>query len=294
MADEEQPLTKRERQKQRKQAKREAERAAQRRQRRRKIAATAVVAVVVAAALGGAGFLWQQSRAEQEQFLSGEAQAAQDAGCEATEAMPDLGAGHFSGQRQELAQAPPAQVYDHRPATSGKHLPVYAATGVYDQHVDERLLVHNLEHGYVVVWYSPELAEERRAALLEWAEAANEDFLIVAEYPEPLPDGGKVAHVAWGYRQLCEDFNSDVAGAFVDRYVNFEAPEAAVGPHDGSGDAELVPGQDTVVFPPLGGGGQGETEGDATGEGADTEDSENTGDTEGSDAAPEDESDSGS
>lgn len=288
MADDEQPLTKRERQKQRKQAKREAERAAQRRQRRRKIAATAVVAVVVAAALGGAGFLWQQSRAERAEFLSGEAQAAQDAGCQAVEEPADLGGQHLGAQSGQLTQAPPSEIYDHRPATSGPHIGgAAAATGIYEQHVDERLLVHNLEHGYVVVWYSPELGDDERAELLEWGETAvaDEPLLIVAEYPEPLPDGGKVAHVAWGYRQLCDDFDPDVAGAFLDRYTNFEAPEIGVGPHDESDG--LVPGQDPVVFPPLqDSGGQGQIEDEAEGEG------EDHGGSDDGDGAAEDETDS--
>lgn len=270
MADDEQPLTKRERQKQRKQAKREAERAAQRRQRIRKLVATGVVVVLALAAIGGAGFLWQQSRAERGELLAGTAEAAQAAGCGQAEEMPDLGAGHFSGQPNELAQAPPAQIYDHRPATSGQHLPVVAATGVYDQHVDERLLVHNLEHGYVVVWYSPELDEDQRSEILQWGErtVSEEPLVIVAEYPEPLPDGGQVAHVAWGYRQLCDEFSAEVADAFVERYTNFEAPELGAGPHDGSRDSELVPGEDSVVFPPFEG-----APGQGTGEGQDGDDS---------------------
>lgn len=286
VADDEQPLTKRERQKQRKQAKREAERAAQRRQRVRKLVATAVVAVLALAALGGVGFLWQQSRAERGELLAGNAEAAQAAGCGQAEEMPDLGAGHFSGQPTELAQAPPAQIYDHRPATSGQHLPIVVATGVYDQHVDERLLIHNLEHGYVVVWYSPELDEDQRAELLEWGErtVSDQPLVIVAEYPEPLPDGGQVAHTAWGYRQLCDEFNAEVADAFVDRYTNFEAPEIGVGPHDGSGDGELVPGEDTVVFPPFegaagqGGDQSGDESGDQSGDESGDEGGDQSGD----------------
>ncbi len=287
MADDEQPLTKRERQKQRKQAKREAERAAQRRQRIRKLVATGVVAVLALAAIGGAGFLWQQSRAERGELLAGDAAAAQAAGCGQVEEMPDLGAQHLSGQ--ELSQAPPAQIYDHRPATSGPHVGgAVIATGVYEQHVDERVLVHNLEHGYVIVWYSPELDEDERAEIVEWGEQTVDDepLVIVAEYPEPLPDGGQVAHVAWGYRQLCDNFSAEVADAFVDRYTNFEAPEAGVGPHNESDG--LVPGRDPVVFPPFedaagqgdGGGESGDDSGGADGgdEGDDATNDDATGD----------------
>lgn len=264
VADDEQSLTKRERQKQRKQAKREAERAAQRRQRIRKLVATGVVAVLALAAIGGVGFLWQQSRAERGELLAGNADAAQAAGCGQAEDMPDLGSQHFGGQAAELAQRPPAQIYDHRPATSGPHIGgAVIATGVYEQHVDERVLVHNLEHGYVVVWYSPELAEDQRAELVKWGErtVGDEPLVLVAEYPEPLPDGGQIAYTAWGYRQLCDKFDAEVADAFVDRYTNFEAPEVGVGPHDESDG--LVPGRDPVVFPPFeDAAGQGEVEGE--------------------------------
>lgn len=245
MADEEQPLSKRQRQKQRRQAKREAQEAAKRRARRRRLAATAVVLLAIAGVAGLLGWRWWEARTEASDILAGEAEAAEAAGCEPVEEPDDLGSSH------DIEVEPPSELYDHRPATSGPHYGSVVVTGVYDQHVDERLLLHNLEHGYVVAWYSPELDDESRAALLEWGENADEPFLIVAEYPEPLPDGGQVGYVAWGYRQLCDDFDADVADAFVDRFVNFEAPELGAGPHDGSAEGELVPGQDPVVLPPF-------------------------------------------
>lgn len=253
MADDDQPLSKRERQKQRRASKREAQQVAARRQRIRKTAATVVVAVVALVAIGFAGFMWQRSPAEESAVFAGESEAAQAAGCRAVTQPPNLGADHFGGQAAELESSPPSEIYDHRPATSGSHLPVVAATGAYDRHVDERLLLHNLEHGYVVAWYSPELGEQQRGALLEWGRSAVEDepHLIVAQYPEPLPDGGQIAYVAWGQRQLCDDFSAEVAGAFLDRFANAEGPEPGAGPHDGTGQGELIPGEQRVVFPPF-------------------------------------------
>jgi hypothetical protein len=286
VADDEQPLSKRERQKQRRASKREAQQAAARRQRIRKTVASGLVALIVIAVIGVAGYLWQRPPAEESAALGGESETAQAAGCDAVAQPPDLGSDHLQVQQPSgLADSAPADIYGHRPATSGPHINAWAATGVYERHVDERLLVHNLEHGYVVAWYSPELGDQQRQALLEWGRSAIEDtpYLIVAQYPEPLPDGGKVGYVAWGHRQLCADFDAKVAGEFLDRFANAEGPEPRAGPHDDSDG--LTPGQENVVFPPFeppsGGEGSGSGDSGSGSQGSGSADSGSQGDASG-------------
>ncbi|QBI20575.1 DUF3105 domain-containing protein [Egibacter rhizosphaerae] len=258
MTDEDPGQSKRERQKQRLAEKRaEQERRKQQDQRKRRLTIGALAVVVVAAVAGGVLF-WQAQRADRGELLAASAEPAEAAGCQPVEEPEDMGADHFPGQPDEalaaLEQAPPEEIYDHRPATSGTHIGLVAATGIYDSYVDERLLLHNLEHGYVVLWYDPDLDEGVVAEIEDWADgamgAAN-DHLIVSPYNEALPDGGNVALVTWDHRQLCDEFSPEVADAFVGEHAdNLYSDHGATDAHDGSLDSELVPGEDEVVFPP--------------------------------------------
>ncbi|MDZ4284196.1 MAG: DUF3105 domain-containing protein, partial [Patescibacteria group bacterium] len=43
--------------------------------------------------------------------------------------------------------------YTSNPPTSGPHYPDAIKAGVYDEPVAEEYLVHNMEHGHVILWY---------------------------------------------------------------------------------------------------------------------------------------------
>src|SRR5262245_59267371 len=44
--------------------------------------------------------------------------------------------------------------YNSDPPTSGEHYPVPAQAGFYTEALPDEQLVHNLEHGYVIIWYN--------------------------------------------------------------------------------------------------------------------------------------------
>lgn len=260
MADEETPdeahLTKRERQKARRAQRQEAERAAAARARRIRLGSFVLVGVVVA---GTAGYFVQQNLAERQREQEEIEQARADLtelGCTDALEMPPLGAGHFSGT--ELAQNPPEAVYDHLPTTSGQHIGSVVSTGVYDDYVDERLTTHNLEHGYVVMWYGqdadPDQVEELKAFAEERIEAGDEE-LIVAPYDRAMDDEANFAFASWERRQLCDEFSAGVALGFIRENMNNErAPETFAGPHLGGRQGEIDPTEEDgpLVFPPLG------------------------------------------
>lgn len=256
MADEEQHLSKRERQKQRKRAKREAEEAAKRQQRTRKMLATGLVAAVAVAALGGVGFLWQQSRAERGDILSGDSQVAQAAGCGSVEEFDaDDSPSHLGPDEYE--SLPPEELYDERPHTAGRHTVSVVRTGVWSKAIDERILGHNLEHGYVVAYASPD-ADETEVEALETAaqEAidAGDDKLIVARWmnDEPMDEDASFAFVAWERRMLCDSFDEEVFAAFLDEHHgSFNAPEAGVDAHLGQGIDPDSYEEEELLLPPL-------------------------------------------
>lgn len=296
MADEQRPdeadLSKRERQKARRQKRLEAERAAAASAQRRRIGGFVLVGVVIA---GVVGYFVQQNLAErraEREIIAAAQENLEELGCTPDEEMPHLGAGHFSGP-QELPDNPPEALYDHLPTTSGRHIASVVVTGVYDEYVDERLTTHNLEHGYVGIWYDEEADAGQVEELKEFAREridGGDNEIFVAPYDQPLDDDANFAFVAWDRRQLCQQFDPGIALNFINEHMNNQrSPEAVAGPHLGGNQGELDPAEDVVVFPPMGEeapeeesfapeeGGEGhDEEADTGGDGADEEDAEDS------------------
>ena len=201
---------------------------AKRRQRTRRLVRWGVV---VAAAGGIGWFVWtqvQENRLLQERAAA----AAERVGIGEVEEPADEGARHLQPN-----DAPPQ--YGTVPAASGPHSPgtLPAEPKVYQQPVPEISAVHNLEHGYVLVYYRAQgdgaLPEPVVAELEDLVEGESE--VIMAPY-EGLPEGTNIAFVAWTRLQSGQvpagaepDDVTLVARAFIEEYRNgAAAPEAEV------------------------------------------------------------------
>lgn len=79
----------------------------------------------------------------------------------------------------------PAEVgrvsYNSTPPTSGPHLSNLAPGGWHDEPVVKELVVHNLEDGYVAVWYRPNLDQAQKDRLRALVEEYG-DKVIAAPY----------------------------------------------------------------------------------------------------------------
>jgi hypothetical protein len=125
--------------------------------------------------------------------------------------------------REHAAEPPEGYEYDSFPPTSGTHSPSPAIYNFYTDPVDQFLLIHNLEHGAVVVQYGDEVPEETVAEIRAWYESDSEGQagLIVA----PLPElGSEVALTAWTHVLTCQGFNEEAFDAFTNEF-RFEGPE---------------------------------------------------------------------
>lgn len=89
-----------------------------------------------------------------------------------------------------------------QPATSGPHSasPLPAEPHVYSEPVDEAQAVHNLEHGYVLIYY---MAETLRSEVLEALSALAESEIKVIMAPYDLGRDTALAFVAWTRIQTC-------------------------------------------------------------------------------------------
>lgn len=131
--------------------------------------------------------------------------------------------------------------YDEVPPSSGPHWPqpAFPARAYYterDRPAVEQL-VHNLEHGYTILWYDDTVTDADRSLLEDIAASAREQSqtrgkFIVAPWDEErgrLPEGKHFALTHWGaeqgHRQLCGGLSGKTVEDFVTEYPATDAPE---------------------------------------------------------------------
>lgn len=145
----------------------------------------------------------------------------------------------------DAADAPPAAaLYPDRPAHSGPHygtvLPLPVGTSTVP--IDERAVLHNMEHGSVVVWFDPDaLSVDDRRVIDDWRdERADLGFtsnaggaVFASPVPADLEDPPTVALRAWGVAVDCERFDPVVADGFLaERWGSHgAAPESNLSPY---------------------------------------------------------------
>jgi hypothetical protein len=133
---------------------------------------------------------------------------------------------------------PPARVaYRTDPPTSGSHYPAPAQTGIHTNPARDESMVHNLEHGHVILHYLPSKVDGPVLAALEEVVRRAPSAILLTPRAGEHPYA--VAFVAWGVSQGCARPNArvkDAALQFVARYV-------------GHGPEGLLPGQPTAETP---------------------------------------------
>jgi len=153
--------------------------------------------------------------------------------------QPDDGQTHIAdGSTCRAPEAPcGADPYSSLPATSGPHWNTPAAWGAYSTPQNESQLLHNLEHGGIVIWYDPEALDDAQVAELtsyvegQVASGISGRFKFIAS-----PWGGSdelgvpVATTAWRHILRLDEFDMDAIRAFADENYLRHAPEPNGGP----------------------------------------------------------------
>jgi Protein of unknown function (DUF3105) len=181
--------------------------------RRQRTLVWSAVAVVALVALVGL-IVWEgrsDTPKAANRPVSADALAAgrKAAGSSGVKTFPVAGRNHISGNQQ------PSN-WNSNPPTSGDHLGTPLPPGVYDNEQDMRALVHNLEHGYVVILYKG-ISEDEREDLTKFVKARDGAKLVLAPYS--ALDANGVALVAWQNLELLQRVNMDVVQAFVNDYM---------------------------------------------------------------------------
>jgi len=134
-------------------------------------------------------------------------------------AVPEMASQHIQiGEQHEP--------YNSDPPTSGPHYVQPAEAGFYDEALTDEQLVHNLEHGYVVIWYNCVKLDESACNDLK----ANIKPVIndvngikVIASPRDSIDV-PVAMTSWGRLLKMETFDAVQARAFYKTNLN-KSPE---------------------------------------------------------------------
>jgi hypothetical protein len=109
--------------------------------------------------------------------------------------------------------------YTADPPSGGDHLSPSVGAGVYrgDNVPPDGVLVHSLEHGYVILWFQ---GDEDFDVVEDAAREHPRDTIVVQRPSMDVP----VAATAWGRRLLCESVDPATLAEFVEERRN-QAPE---------------------------------------------------------------------
>lgn len=194
------------------------------------VALAAVVAIVAVVVLQPD----QTAVASTDELLAQASTAAEDAGCTEVQTTGEYPGADGGGAAHELFRQapPPLDTYPSTPPASGPHADFTLPAGVYDSSPDMGSLIHSLEHGGAVVWYSPDAPAEQIDAIEAFYgqnDPVGQDRVIVAPYDYDeaagqLPDGVTMALVAWHRLRTCSTPSLPVAFDFTSQ---FSAPPAA-------------------------------------------------------------------
>jgi hypothetical protein len=189
-------------------ARREAERQRRRRTVLYSVAAGGVLLVLIAVVVW-AGRPSKPAAAPSTVAAGKLAQAEQAARCTAVQTFPQAGRDHIPPSQQP-------RNWNSNPPTSGDHLGTPLPRGIYQADQDERALVHNLEHGYVVIQYKG-ISDAQLRQLTDLVKRYDGQKVILAPW-SGLPSNG-VFTTAWQRLQGCQQFNTDVVNAFIAGYM---------------------------------------------------------------------------
>jgi hypothetical protein len=124
--------------------------------------------------------------------------------------------------RDHINLGDPTPAYKTNPPTSGPHSPNTVDYGYYEKRLPFELLVHNIEHGDIVIYYHPELSDEVKGHL-KYLSSFTKVGSGVVVLPNEQIEGGVVA-TAWTKKMHLSTFDEDKLSQFIHDFI-YEGPE---------------------------------------------------------------------
>ena len=120
--------------------------------------------------------------------------------------------------------------YNSSPPTSGPHYEVPAETTFFTEQIPPEQLVHNLEHGAIVIWYLPG-ADSETLQNIEDIVAQEPTATAAAPYTD-IESPYNFVLTGWTALQRCEQVSQEVVDDFRREYQG-QGPEKITPPFDG-------------------------------------------------------------
>lgn len=139
--------------------------------------------------------------------------------------QPDDGRGH-------ITEGQGGGPYSSTPATSGEHWPTPTNWGIYTNSLPEELILHNLEHGGLVIWYQPaDIGTEDLAALQAWVQSQvqSERYKVLLSPWDGADFEHAIAVTSWNWLLYLDETDTDQLRQFLDDHYG-DAPEPFGGP----------------------------------------------------------------
>jgi hypothetical protein len=159
----------------------------------------------------------------------GSAESSGPAGSCTRATFPPMGRQHIEKLSSDFR-------YNSYPPTSGPHYPpgtkAPAVWNLYDAPVDETALVHNLEHGGVVVQYGADVPASTVEQIANWYQDDPDGIVVAPIWPSiqataPADASKKIFLTSWTHLMTCPSFDQDAFDNFRDDYrgPSGDAPE---------------------------------------------------------------------
>lgn len=165
--------------------------------------------VLVLGLLGAIVYGVQKSRGQKAAALA----AAEEAGCGPAQEIENQGRNHIP-----LSET--FTDYNSNPPTSGPHYAERVANwGSYNEETPQTTLVHNLEHGGVIIHYKGQ-TDDRVDEIDSFVESYQDG--VISNPNEKIDQ--PIAIASWTHMQQCERFSQDAVAGYIQEHCN-KAPE---------------------------------------------------------------------
>jgi hypothetical protein len=159
--------------------------------------------------------------------------AASEAGCGEVGEFEEV-------SREHIEVGAEHEDYNSSPPTSGPHYELPADGGFYPSPLPPEQLVHNLEHGQIVIWYDPEAPASAVEGIQALVEDANQraqrsgfvEPLLAAPF-EGLDSGFGYALTGWRNLQSCESYSRAAIDDFRAEFQGRGPEQVGVAPFGG-------------------------------------------------------------
>lgn len=132
--------------------------------------------------------------------------------------------------RVHIAVGASHEPYSSNPPTSGPHYPTTVKAGVHEDVIADEYLVHNMEHGHVIIWYQcgdtkpfDQGCKDERGTLKKMVEEEFKSWKVVL-MPRPKMET-RFALTAWTRLDTFNDFDEARVRRFIKAFRN-RGPEA--------------------------------------------------------------------